>query len=131
MEQIGYSNKTEISDIFCEKIKETDSEGFVTSQHTSFSVSSPYNEEEQLKINIPKTKALSPLRNIPKEPVLIFQLVLCLIIAAAAFTVKTVGGDIYSNIKEFYFQNLDNSIIIDLNNSFNNDFVNNYFINEK
>ncbi len=130
MEQTNDINNSYNNDLG-ESIKETDGEGFVTSQHTSFSLNSSFYQEEPIEKIIKKTASLSPTPYVSKEPVLVFQLAVCIVIAAAAFIVKYSGGDIYANIKDIYFQNLDNSIIIDLNNSFNNDFVNSFFSDEQ
>lgn len=46
------------------------------------------------------------------HPVLIFQVILCLLAAAAVFAVKSIGGDLYSTVKEYYDRYVNTSDVI-------------------
>ena len=39
------------------------------------------------------------------------QLIICLLIALAAFIIKTIGGDFYANTRQWYYGELNKSII--------------------
>ena len=62
-------------------------------------------------------------RSIPKYTVIIFQIALCMIIAAAAFVIKSIGGEVYEKVKAEYQALLCDSLITEQNNSINNSFV--------
>ncbi len=47
----------------------------------------------------------------PNQIVIIFQLALCILIAAALFIIKSMGGSLYDSIREYYFSNMNNSLI--------------------
>ena len=51
----------------------------------------------------------------PKQPVLTVQLVCCLLLAAAAFVLKSMGGGWYDTAREWYFSNLNDTVIFDGN----------------
>lgn len=63
-------------------------------------------------------------------PLLItIQLILCLLILASAFVIKTIGGDFYQSVRKWYYNNLNDEIIItesfetfDLDDIFGNEF---------
>ena len=48
-----------------------------------------------------------------KQLVLSFQLVCCLLIALAAFVLKSIGGDAYAAVKEWYTANLNQTAVFD------------------
>ena len=105
-----------------DSVATTDKDGFITSQQYV------YHEEEQGGTE--ETQDSDELlekpardRNSPREAVLVFQLALCILLAIAAYVIKSFGGEVYENVKEFYYSNLNNSIIVDLNNDNNADFV--------
>lgn len=50
--------------------------------------------------------------NYGKSYLLIVQLFLCLFILLAAFGIKLFGGDLYNNIRSWYYENLNNEIIM-------------------
>ena len=49
----------------------------------------------------------------PKQLLLTVQLVLCLLIALAAFVLKSIGGELYQSLREWYFGALSNTAIFD------------------
>lgn len=49
--------------------------------------------------------------NSPKQYLVTIQLIICIIIALAAFALKAFGGDIYTAAREWYYSNLNSSII--------------------
>ncbi len=105
-------------------ITTTDKEGFITSQQ--YIAAEP--ENEALSVGASENGAQfdeSKESRSPREAVLIFQLAVCIIIAAAAFLIKSFGGELYENIREMYYVNLNNSVIVDIDNSNNADFVEN------
>ncbi len=46
-----------------------------------------------------------------KEIVIIFQLVVCIMIAVVLFVVKCVGGSVYEDIRKYFYTNINNSVI--------------------
>lgn len=99
----------------------TDKDGFITSQQY---VHHDVNEEtdESLPLNEEQEKPKRE-KSYPRETVLVFQLTVCILIAIAAYVIKSFGGEFYENVKELYYSNLNNSIIIDMKNDNNFDFV--------
>lgn len=55
----------------------------------------------------------APKLNISKQYLLTAQLISCLIIAAAAFVLKSTGGEVYNNIRQWYFEQLNASAVFD------------------
>ncbi len=49
----------------------------------------------------------------PKQLLITIQLIICLIIALAAFIIKGIGGDFYNQIRSFYYSNLNSSAVFD------------------
>lgn len=60
----------------------------------------------------------------PKQLLITIQLVLCIIIALAAFVLKSFGGEIYEIAYNWYYSELNNSAVFDGRNSFD---VNSFF----
>lgn len=63
-------------------------------------------------------KSLSPEKNIakkdsPKQLVITVQLVCCILIALAAFLLNLFGGEVYAATREWYYSNLEKSVIFD------------------
>lgn len=48
---------------------------------------------------------------------------MCIILAIVAFVIKNIGGEFYENAREIYYSNLNNSVIIDMQNDNNKDFI--------
>lgn len=59
-----------------------------------------------------------PNKNTPKHYLLTAQLVICILIVIGAFVLKSVGGDTYKNIRDWYFSELNNTAIFDKNSGF-------------
>lgn len=110
-----------------ENIQTTEKDGFITSQQ--YVTSSEYNSNDKPNSNTTesapeeKKKPKKKDKNAPRETVVTFQLVVCIILAIVAFVIKSVGGDFYKNAREIYYSNLNNSIIIDMKNDNNKDFI--------
>lgn len=63
-------------------------------------------------------KSLSPEKNIakkdsPKQLVITVQLVCCILIALAAFLLNLFGGKVYAATRDWYYSNLEKSVIFD------------------
>ncbi len=58
--------------------------------------------------DLPKTKKR---RDSPRQLLIIIQLIVCALICLFAYILKTVGGDFYTDIRTWYYENLNNSII--------------------
>nr|WP_302856675.1 hypothetical protein [uncultured Ruminococcus sp.] len=63
-------------------------------------------------------KSLSPEKNIakkdsPKQLVITVQLVCCILIALAAFLLNLFGGEVYAATRDWYYLNLEKSVIFD------------------
>ncbi len=50
-----------------------------------------------------------------REVVVIFQLIVCILLAAAAFVIKSIGGDLYESVHSIYTDTVNNSIIFQEN----------------
>ena len=46
------------------------------------------------------------------HPILIFQVVVCLLAAIAVFTIKSIGGDLYDTVKKYYSQFINTPDVI-------------------
>lgn len=62
--------------------------------------------------------SLSPEKNIakkdsPKQLVITVQLVCCILIALAAFLLNLFGGEVYAATRDWYYLNLEKSVIFD------------------
>ncbi len=49
----------------------------------------------------------------PKQLLITIQLIICIIIALSAFVIKSFGGDFYNFTREWYYSNLNKSVIFD------------------
>lgn len=80
----------------------------------------PYPEEyfDDTDFDTPETETL-PLKKIPDnpQPVIKLQFILSIIFIAIAFLLKNFGGEFYSKAKSFYFDNLNQSIVITLSDN--------------
>ena len=56
--------------------------------------------------------------NIPKQYLLTFQLVVCILAGIGAFALKSIGGDTYETIRDWYYSELNNTAIFDNNSGF-------------
>lgn len=65
--------------------------------------------------DVPEPKSVAP----PKQPLLTLQLVICLLIALAAFVMKSIGGELYQTAHEWYVSNLNNTAIFDGREDYN------------
>ena len=84
-------------------------------------VSSENTEEENQSENFKKPKKKS---DSPKQLLITIQLIMCILIALAAFIIKGVGGDFYAAAREVYYSQLNNSAIFD---NFNNSDIGDLF----
>ena len=64
---------------------------------------------------VPEPKSVAP----PKQLLLTLQLVICLLIALAAFVMKSIGGELYQTAHEWYVSNLNNTAIFDGREDYN------------
>ena len=107
-----------------EQITVTDKDGFITSQQylsrDDILPSETFADSEE---NIENEENLIKIKPFPKETVLKIRLTICIILAAAAFVVKTIGGETYQKVKKYYNDNLNNSIIVKIDRNANSDFV--------
>ena len=111
-----------------ERMTATDSEGFITSQQ--YTVTDDYYEIDEYPENYADPEPPRHRdRNAPRETVLTFQLAVCILLAIAAYMLKSVSGELYEEFKAFYNDNINNSIITEINNSNNADFVSEFLNN--
>lgn len=54
-----------------------------------------------------------PVKKALKQPILLFQTVVCLIAAIAVFALKGIGGSVYETVKEYYLDYFTSSDIIE------------------
>lgn len=54
----------------------------------------------------------------PKPLLITIQLALCLLIAAAAFVIKGIGGDLYRNVRQAYYDELNRTLVFDGKHNF-------------
>lgn len=74
-----------------------------------------YSEKEyDNEVSKPRKRKLGA----PKQLLITIQLILCVIIALAAFVLKSIGGEIYEMSRDWYYTQLNNSAIFDGKNSF-------------
>lgn len=69
---------------------------------------SPENGEEN---NEPAHKPKKKKSDSPKQYLITIQLIVCILIALAAFALKAIGGDIYVAAREWYYSNLNSTVI--------------------
>lgn len=55
--------------------------------------------------------------NVNPQPVIKFQFFMAILVLAGAFLLKGFGGNIYTSAKDWYFENLNNSLVITMQNS--------------
>lgn len=74
----------------------------------------PVYKEENVDLNNEKEEVIITKRkgNFGKSYLLIIQLIICLIILLSAFALKLMGGELYDNVRNWYYENLNNEVII-------------------
>ena len=78
------------------------------------------NEREETpaqKPETPENPEPKPI-NFPKQYLLTFQLVVCILAGIGAFAIKSIGGDTYETIRDWYYSELNNTAIFDNNSGF-------------
>lgn len=111
-----------------DSIATTDSEGFITSQQYAAPDETTGIDEYSEDYTDPEPPRHRD-KNSPRETVLALQLTVCILLAIAAYAVKNIGGELYEEVRAFYYDNINNSIIIDIDNNNNSDFVSQCFKN--
>lgn len=48
-----------------------------------------------------------------KQLLITLQLILCVLLALAAFVLKSMGGDVYQTVREWYYRELNSSAVFD------------------
>lgn len=123
--EYGFEEKTDAS-YRNESVSTTDKDGYITSQRY-VNDSDRENSGNQTNDGVEEQKNVKPKRrkekDVPRENVLIFQLTVCILLAIAAYVIKSIGGELYRNVRDFYYTNLNNSIIIEMDNDRNDQFV--------
>lgn len=76
-------------------------------------ICTPESEEPENKKPEKKKKDDSP-----KQLLITIQLIVCIIIALAAFILKGVGGDVYAAARDWYYTNLNDSAIFENSDEF-------------
>lgn len=66
----------------------------------------------QTEENTSSKAVLPPIKKSASQPVLLFQLIICLIAAISVFVFKSIGGEIYDTIKEYYTSLVNSSDVI-------------------
>ena len=78
------------------------------------------NEREETPAQKPETPENPEPKpvNIPKQYLLTFQLVVCILAGIGAFALKSIGGETYETIRDWYYSELNNTAIFDNNSGF-------------
>lgn len=69
--------------------------------------------DEEEKPSEPEQKPKKK-NNGPKQYLITFQLIVCIIIALAALVIETIGGDIHKIVSDWYYTNLNKSVVFNL-----------------
>lgn len=72
-----------------------------------------YNDNEEESMSEPPKKQKKQ-SNAPKQYLIVFQLIVCIIIALAALVLQTIGGEIHKTVRDWYYTNLNKSVIFNL-----------------
>lgn len=59
-----------------------------------------------------ETEETAPEKKTMSHPVLLFQVIICLLAAIAVFAVKSIGGELYGTVKEYYDRYINTQDII-------------------
>lgn len=77
------------------------------------------NSEEYNDEHLPNDEVKEKHRKNGTKPILIsIQLALCLSVAAAAFVIKSVGGEFYDNVRKAYYTELNRELVFDEKHKF-------------
>ena len=80
------------------------------------------NEMEETSAQKPENPEPKPI-NIPKQYLLTFQLVVCILAGIGAFALKSIGGDTCETIRDWYYSELNNTAIFDNNSGFDSNLL--------
>lgn len=64
--------------------------------------------KEKATTTKPKKKRDSPI-----QLLILIQLAVCVLICLFAYVVKNIGGDFYSDIRTWYYDNLNSTLVVD------------------
>lgn len=107
-------------------VQVTQKDGFITSQHYSSDLTDKAlntETDENITEEEPNGKKEKKDKNTQRELVVVCQLVICILIAITAYIIKSFGGDTYEKARDFYYNNLNNSLIIDFEKDSNDQAV--------
>ena len=78
------------------------------------------NEREETPAQKPETPENPEPKpvNIPKQSLLTFQLVVCILAGIGASALTSIGGETYETIRDWYYSELNNTAIFDNNSGF-------------
>lgn len=82
----------------------------------SFSEYPDLSTTDETDDNTENIKNVKKKSDSPRQLVITVQLICCILIALAAFIMSIVGGDVYAATREWYYDNLNNSVIFDSDN---------------
>ena len=74
-------------------------------------------EREESDVQKPENPEPKPI-NIPKQYLLTLQLVICVLAGIGAFALKSIGGETYETIRDWYYTELNNTAIFEGNSGF-------------
>ena len=72
---------------------------------------SDYNYEEEQAEEEAKQKPKKKNRDSPRQLLITFQLIACILVILAAVLIKSIGGNLYSAVRDWYYTNLNNTAI--------------------
>lgn len=102
----------------------TDKDGFITSQHyVEGECAAQEDNPEQSGGREPKLRKERKKSDGPREIVVALQLVICVVLAVAAFAIKSIGGELYQTVRDEYYANLNNSLVINIERDSNDQAV--------
>lgn len=64
-------------------------------------------DEEEITTN----KAPKKNKDAPRQLLVTIQFIVCIVLSLVALVIKSIGGDIYSTVRECYYNNLNNTAI--------------------
>ena len=79
------------------------------------------NEDDEEVIQKKPKKNIN--KDCPKQHLLTFQLVVCLIVVILAFALKSIGGELYTAVHDWYYSELNRSVIFEDNSKIDIDSI--------
>ena len=86
-------------------------DGWLDASYPEYSTPTGNSESDEIQEKEPEKNSERAKKHRNTQVLVTAQLIICILLALAALIIKTIGGDFYSNARQWYYGELNKSII--------------------